>query len=139
MNSSLLAALAVTLVASGCAVTEPYAEVSGERTSRADSYEERVIVMGVDGKLDLTGSESTTIEPRPQVVVLASVRKDRRGKLSSKTVTLNAKACLRYTFAARHERMTEIHPWQLVLKNVEPIPECVAKFPDHAPQPMVGG
>lgn len=35
----------------------------------------------------------------------------------------------------RHQSMSELEPWQLVLRDVEPIPECIARFPEHRPQP----
>lgn len=133
-SSSLLA-----LLVAGCATPGPYAEVTGERTARADPHEESVIVMGVDGTLDPVGSETATIEPGFRTVLLATARKDRRGQRPMATVPLNAKPCLRYFFVARHESMTLVDPWRLVLKDVQPIPECVAKYPDAAPRPKNAG
>ena len=92
-------------------------------------------MMGIDGTLTLSRSLSETIDPGFRTILLATTRQDRRSKGSSAVVPLNAKPCLRYHFVARHESLSEVHPWQLVLKNVEPIPECVAKFPQHTPMP----
>jgi hypothetical protein len=125
----------LAVAVAGCATTGPYAEVTGEKLERADGHEEQVLIMGVDGKLDVRGSLSETIEPGQRSVLLATTRQDRRGMNASAVVPLNAKACLRYYFVARHESMLAVHPWKLVLKNVEPIPECVARFPQHAPVP----
>lgn len=119
----------------GCATTGPYAEVTGDKLERADGHEEQVLVMGVDGKLDVRGSLTETMEPGLRMVLLATARQDRRGTNSSSVVPLNAKPCLRYYFVARHESMFAVQPWKLVLKNVEPIPECVAKYPQHTPVP----
>ena len=119
----------------GCATTGPYAEVTGERIERADGKEEPVLVMGVDGKLDVMGSMTKTIDPGLRMVLLATTRQDKRGANPSGVVPLNAKPCLRYYFVARHESVFAVRPWQLVLKNVEPIAECIAKYPQHTPVP----
>lgn len=124
---------ALTLV--GCATTEPYAEIIGDRTSRTDVNEEEVLILGIDGRLDMSPSTSMMIEPGQRTVLLGTVRQDRRSKGASGVVPLNAKPCLRYYFLAQHESMTSVHPWKLVLKKVEPIPECVSTFPQHAPVP----
>lgn len=117
----------------GCATQGPYAEITGEKIGRADSFEEQVLVMGVDGKLDLTGSLTQTVEPGFRLVLMDTTRTHRRSKDTSVVMPLTAKPCLRYYFVARHESMSAVGPWQLVLKNVEPIPECVVKFPQHKP------
>jgi hypothetical protein len=119
----------------GCATPGPYAEVSGEKVLRADLNDEQVLVMGVDGRLIPRGALTETLEPGLRMVLLATTRRDRRGENPSSVVPLNAKPCLRYYFVARHESMSDVQPWQLVLKNVEPIPECVAKYPQHQPVP----
>lgn len=54
---------------------------------------------------------------------------------ASAVVPLNAKGCLRCYFVARHESTRAVHPWKPVLKNVEPIAGCVARFLQHAPVP----
>lgn len=126
----------ITLTAAmllGCATQGPYAEVSGEKIGRADSFEAQVLAMGVDGKLDVPGSLTLTLEPGLRMVLLDTTRRHRKSKDSSVVVPLNAKPCLRYYFVARHESMSEVDPWQLVLKDVQPIPECVARFPQHKP------
>ena len=128
----------LTLLSAGlvaCATSKPYAEVTGEKIGRGDGFEEQVFVMGIDGSLTLSRSLSEIIDPGFRTILLATTRQDRRSKGSSTVVPLNAKPCLRYHFVARHESLSEVHPWQLVLKNVEPIPECVAKFPQHKPIP----
>jgi hypothetical protein len=124
----------------GCATQGPYAEVSGEKIESADTLEEQVRVLGVDGKLNAPSSLTLTIEPGLRMVLLDTTRRHRmgkgKGKDSSIVVPLNAKPCLRYYFVARHESMSAVDPWQLVLKNVQPIPECVARFPLHKPVPL---
>ena len=127
--------IAIALLLAGCATRGPYAEVVGERIARADPFEEDVLVMGVDGHLELPPEKTLQIEPGPRQVLLGTVRGDRRGQDSSGIVPLNAKPCLRYFFVARHESMSALHPWRLVLKDVQPIPECVAQFPGQAPLP----
>jgi hypothetical protein len=126
---------AISVALAGCATTGPYAEVTGERLARADGREEEVVIVGIDGKLDLTRPKRSFIDPGQRMVLLDTVRQGKRRRDTSVIVPLNAKACLRYHFVARHETMTAVDPWDLVLTNVEPIPECVAKFPDHAPVP----
>lgn len=124
----------------GCATPGPYAEVTGELITRADFNEEPVIVLAVDGVQDVRGSRRARVEPGQRLVLLATARRDTGvgARKKDATVPLNAKPCLRYHFAARHESMTLVEPWQLVLKSVEPIPECVAKFPGAAPLPGGG-
>jgi hypothetical protein len=117
----------------GCATSSPYAEVSGEKVAKADGYEEEVYILGIDGKLDLTGSKTAFVEPGQRLLMLGTTRQGRSRNSASAYVPLNAKPCLRYYFVARHESMTNVEPWSIVLTNVEPIPECVAKFPGSAP------
>lgn len=131
LRTASVTPIAFTLL--GCATQGPYAEITGEKIGRADSFEEQVLVMGVDGKLDLSGSLTQTVDPGLRLVLMETTRTHRRSKDSSVVVPLTAKPCLRYYFVARHESMSAVGPWQLVLKNVEPIPECVAKFPQHMP------
>ncbi|RVT50468.1 hypothetical protein [Rubrivivax albus] len=126
--------LAIALGVTACATNAPYVEVSGYKTARADGHEEEIIIRGVDGKLDFDGLREVTIEPGAHVLLLDTAR-NRRAVDPAVLVPLNAKACLRYSFVARHETMTGLRPWQVVLKDVQPIPECVARFPDHAPVP----
>lgn len=133
-SASVYGALAALAVA-GCATPGPYAEVTGERVARADPYLSAVVVQGVDGVLDIKGSTSERLEPGLRQVMLATTRVGRRGESTAAVVPLNAKPCLRYFFVAQHESMTLVTPWKLVLKDVQPIPECVAQFPDAAPKP----
>lgn len=77
MKSLLLSALTLALVLAGCATPGPYAQVTGERSSRADPYESSVLIMGVDGHLDVPGSESAVLEPGHRMV---PVRTTRRGE-----------------------------------------------------------
>jgi hypothetical protein len=130
--SWLAAVLGVTLTA--CATNAPYAEVSGLKTARADAFEEEIIIRAVDGKLDLNSAREMTLEPGPRMLLLDSAR-NWRGAGRAAMVPLNVKACLRYQFVARHASMSDLRPWQVVLKDVQPIPECVARFPAHAPVP----
>ena len=136
MRIRLAGLVASALAAAGCATTGgPYAEITGEMVTRADPHEEEVLVYGVDGKLDLSIKKTMIIEPGRRELLLGTARQDRKVQAASVILPLNAKACLRYYFVARHETMSQVQPWKLVLKNVEPIPECVAEHPDHAPMP----
>lgn len=135
MPRTILSMAAAVLVLAGCATPGPYAEVTGERINRADPNEEDVLILGVDGQLELSATKTIQVEPGVRTMLLGTARLDRRGESASGVVPLNAKACLRYHFVARHESMSQIQPWKLVLKNVEPIPECVSKYPGSAPVP----
>lgn len=123
--------LLVAALLSACAsMGLPYAEIEGYRgAGRSDAYEESVRILAIDGKAILNGSLSERIEPGQHMVVLASARRDPRGKAKGMLAPLKAKPCMRYHFAARHESMTLHEPWTLVLKQVEPIPECQARPP----------
>ena len=133
MSNRVVLMVLIAGALTGCATSRPYAEVSGEKVTRADPREEEVFVTAVDGKLDLTGSKTAFIEPGQRLLVLDTARQGRSRNRTGAYVPLNAKPCLRYYFVARHESMTEVEPWALVLTNVEPIPECVAKYPEHPP------
>lgn len=126
-------AVATAIALGGCVTTGPYAIVEGERMARADAFEDDVLIYAVDGKLDMAPGKTQRLEPGQRELLLGTVRQDRRSAGSATVVALNAKPCLRYYFVSRHESMSQVHPWKLVLKNVEPIPECVAKYPDQAP------
>jgi hypothetical protein len=135
MSNRIAPIVLIAMALTGCATSLPYAEVSGEKVTRADPREEEVFVTAIDGKLDLRGSKTATIEPGQRLLVLDTARQGRSRNRTGAYVPLNAKPCLRYYFVARHESMTQVEPWSLVLTNVEPIPECVAKFPELAPVP----
>ena len=119
----------------GCATSRPYAEITGERIGHAGGSEEQIVVAGVDGKLTFSRSMNEIIDPGFRTLLLATTRMGRSDKGTAVIFPLTARPCLRYHFVARHESPTEVHPWQLVLAKVEPIPECVAKFPQHKPVP----
>jgi hypothetical protein len=76
-----------------------------------------------------------TIEPGFRRILVDSARPGRRAIGSSMVVPLNAKPCHRYYLVAVHENMTAVEPWELLVKEVELIPECVAKFPSAVPAP----
>lgn len=135
MRVNPLLALLTPLLAAGCATPAPYAEVTGEGSSRSDPFEEDALILAVDEQLYLTSPKKVMIDPGQRQVVLGTSRLDRRGEASNTVVPLNAKACLRYHFVARHESMSRVQPWKLVLKDVQPIPECVSRHPEHAPVP----
>ena len=135
MSSRLLTTASSLVFLAGCAAPGPYAEVTGDKITRADAREERIRLLGVDDKLELTRTMTQTIEPGFRRILMDSARQGRRSKASSMVVPLNAKPCHRYYFVAVHENMTAVEPWELLLKEVEVIPECVAKFPHTAPLP----
>ncbi len=129
----------ISLLLGACA-TQPYAEVSGDRgAGRADQLEESVRILGVDGRAVLNGSLSETVEPGQRLLMLGSTRRGPRGTSGATLVPLNAKPCMHYHFLARHESMTMVEPWTLVLSQVEPMPECLKKFPASAQPPLTKG
>ena len=130
----LLVVLAAVALA-GCATSRPYAEISGEKINHANPHEEAVFIMAIDGRLDLTRQQTALIAPGQRQLMLQTVRQVKVTNKSGADVPLNAKPCLRYHFVARHESITNVSPWTLVLASVEPIPECIARFPEHAPVP----
>lgn len=132
-SGAWLPAAAVALAFAGCATTGPYSEVTGEGLAQQTANEEDVLVLGVDGRLILSGTKTERVEPGQRLMLLGTVRQDRRSRGSSTTVPLNVKPCMRYYFVAAHENMTTVHPWQLVLKKVEPIEGCVAEPPAAKP------
>ncbi len=147
----LLASILLAIALCGCASTAqgPYAEISGERMMQADVLEEGIRILAVDEQLSLGGSQLERLEPGLRLLRLETARVQAApqfqqisrhkpllgGIKGALTLPLNAKPCLRYHVAARHESMSQIEPWQLVLRDVEPIPECIARFPEHRPQP----
>jgi hypothetical protein len=131
-------AVALALLGASCATTAPYAEITGEGLSQSTNNEEDVLILGIDGRMDMSPGKTMMIEPGQRSVLLGTVRQDRRNRGASALVPLNAKPCLRYYFIAQHESMSLVHPWKLVLKKVEPIDDCVRQFPMHAPVPAAG-
>jgi len=136
MTARTFSAVIVAITLTGCASTsQPYAEISGEKINRANPHEEEVFIMAIDGRLDPTRPKTALLEPGQRQLVLQSIRQAKATHRSGADVTLNAKPCLRYHFVARHENVTHVTPYAIVLSNVEPIPECIAKFPEHKPVP----
>ena len=121
--------IAVVMVVSGCATPGPYAEVTGERAGATDLNEESVRIVGVNGKLDLSGSLSVTIDPGKNMLLVRTTRKDGRRMSPDAMLPLNAKACTRYYVIAKHEAPLTVEPWSLEIKKVEPIGECLAQYP----------
>jgi hypothetical protein len=134
LSSYTLAVLVGALILSGCA-SVPYAEISGDKgPARADQLEENVRIVALDGRAILEGSIHERIEPGKRMLTLASARRDPRRAAVGKLIPLEARPCMRYHFFARHESMTMVDPWQLVLKEAEPISECMNRFPSVRPQ-----
>jgi hypothetical protein len=135
MSARIALVVFATVALTGCATSRPYAEISGEKINHANPHEEDVFIMAIDGRLDLTRPKTALVEPGQRQLILQSVRQVKVTNKSGADVPLNAKPCLRYRFVARHESITHVTPWALVLANVEPIPECISRFPEHAPVP----
>jgi hypothetical protein len=129
MKTQACIALFAALLLSACATPGPYAEVVGERQTHSELDEESVRIVGVDGKLDLSGSVSVTLQPGFHMLLVRTTRKGGRRGSQDATLPLNAKACLRYFVVAKHESMSLVDPWNLEIKKTEPIDECLAKFP----------
>jgi len=128
--------VALAIAFAGCA-HRPYAEVTGERTVKSDPREEDVLILAVDGLYRFGGALSENVDPGMRSLVLTTRREGRTdyGHTSS-VVALDAKACMRYQFVARHQSSFDARGWEVVLKNVEAIPGCVADAP---PKPKSDG
>lgn len=129
MTLKNLLALLVPVALAACATPGPYAEVTGDRVSVADPNEESVRIVGVNGKLDLSSPSTVTIDPGRNMLLVRTTRKDGRKMSPDAMLPLNAKPCTRYYVIAKHESQLRVEPWSLEIKKVEPIGECLAKYP----------
>ena len=137
MSKRIQIAILAALAVSGCATPGPYAEVTGERLSVSDATEEPVQIVGVGGRLLTSGPTSVAIEPGTQMLLVRTTRRDGRRVGPDAMLPLNAKPCMRYYVVAKHESQLTVEPWWLEIKKVEPIAECLAKFP-NGEQPKGG-
>lgn len=83
--------------------------------------------------------ETKTMTPGPHEVLVATLRKDMRGRHETGAIQMTIAPCQRVYLAARHESTLLVKPWQVVMKKVEPIAECLRRYPHVEPQPTSGG
>lgn len=129
MSFKHLSVLSLVFAISGCATPGPYAEVTGERLIGSDLNEVPVRIVGVNGRLDTSGTSSVRIDPGSNLLLVQTTRRAVRRPSPDAMLPLNAKGCMRYHVVAVHESSVTVEPWSLEIKKVEPIDECLAKYP----------
>lgn len=121
----------VALLLAGCASTEPYAEVTGERFDAKDVDDAELVIVGVDGRLDFSGRSTVMLEPgRHTLVMGVGPLLNGPGRSTTVEVSVEARACMRYHFLAEYDKVTAAgRLFKVVLKSTTPMPECLARFP----------
>lgn len=141
MNASTFALLASAALLTACAASgpSPYAVVTGERPTVSDPTVESVLIVGVNGRLEMRGLSEVRVEPGPVWLSVRTTRRDGRPKrVREASVVLNAKPCMRYFVIARHESQFAEEPWSAQVSQQEPIRECLDQFPGGLPLTPAG-
>ena len=124
----LLAALApLSCAAAGGMYGNAYALFEPERRSAVQDTRP-AFVLKIDGKT-VSIDRSDPVPPGAHTVELSIPGSPGMGQSSRDTLTIDAKACTRYYFAARRSSPTA-RDWKAFVATSEPIRECLKRFPE---------
>ncbi|MGE5104617.1 MAG: hypothetical protein ACM3NZ_07725 [Betaproteobacteria bacterium] len=124
----LLAALSpLTCAAAGGMYASAYALFEPERRSAVEDTRP-AFVLKIDGK-SVGIDHSDPVPPGVHAVELSIPGPPGMGQSARDTLTIEAKACTRYYFAARRSSPTA-RDWKAFVATSEPIGECLKRFPN---------
>ena len=128
--TALLAA-SVAAALGGCGATnmysQPYAQFVPERRSVTDDTRPAMVMRIDDHMVDATRDDP--IPPGVHKVEVSVPGPPGMSDPKRDVITVDAKACTRYYFAAKRATRTDTD-WHAFVAASEPIGECQKKFPD---------
>ncbi|MGE5171072.1 MAG: hypothetical protein ACM3JC_11970 [Rudaea sp.] len=124
----LLAALAPSAAAAaGGMYASPYALFEPERRSAVQDTRP-AFILKIDGR-NVSIDRSDPVPPGVHTIELSVPGAPGMGQSSHDTLTIEAKACTRYYFAARRSSPTA-RDWHAFVATTERIGECAKRFPE---------
>ena len=131
-NASRVGMLLAVLASLPCAAAggiygSAYALFEPERRSAVQDTRP-AFVLKIDGK-SVSIDRSDPVPPGVHSVELSIPGPPGMGQSSRDTLTIEAKACTRYYFAARRSSPTA-RDWKAFVATSEPIRECLKRFPE---------
>lgn len=95
------ALLAAALLAAGCAATDPFSQLTGQRWRKAELNTYPVIIISVDGTHYIERNVPLMIEPGPRKIVVQAPPAAGFSFGEQRTLELDVKPCTRYWIEAK--------------------------------------
>jgi hypothetical protein len=122
----LLPAAALAACAAGSMYDQPYALFEPHRTMQTQDMRPAYVV-GIDGA-SRGINDNYPVSPGVHEVEVSVPGAFRMGDSEREKITIDAKPCMRYLLGAKQVSLAS-RDWSPVVAAVEPIGECLRKFP----------
>lgn len=123
----LAAGLAAAAALAGCAATEPFSQLDGQRWRKAELNTFDVLIVSVDGKHYVQRpGEPVRIEPGLRRIVVQGPPAAGFRFGEQRTLELNVEPCVRYWLEAKKANALA-QDFEPRVNHREPIPGCVVK------------
>jgi hypothetical protein len=133
LNRSYWLLLATALVGMGTAPSamaskdQPWAEIRVEGVADDDLGEYDVMLVSINGAMDIDTAMLYKLPPGAQRLTVASLKRGKYGGLPTLPFTLEMKACIRYTLVASDAPPGAARSWSVAVKDESLIKACVKK------------
>jgi hypothetical protein len=126
--------LATALVGIGTAPSamagkdQPWAEIRVDGIADDDLDEYDVMLVSINGALDIDTTSLYKLPPGAQRLKVASLKRGKYGELPTLPYTLEMKPCVRYALVAHYASSDPARPWSVAVKDQSPIKACMKKY-----------
>lgn len=133
-NCSFWLLLATALVGMGTTSSamagkdQPWAEIRVAGVADDDLGEYDVMVVSINGAIDIETTTLYKLPPGAQRLKVASLKRGKYGELATLPFTLEMKPCVRYALVANYTSPGAAHTWAVAVKGESPIKACVKKY-----------
>jgi hypothetical protein len=134
LNRSFWLLLATALVGLGVTSTamagkdQPWAEIRVEGVADDDLGEYDVMLVSINGAIDIDTATLYKLPPGAQRLKVASLKRGKYGELPTLPFTLEMKPCVRYALVANYAPSGAVRAWSVAVKDESPIKACVKKY-----------
>jgi hypothetical protein len=134
LNRSFWLLLATALVGMGTAPSamagkdHPWAEIRVDGVADDDLGEYDVMLVSINGAMDIDTTSLYTLPPGTQRLKVASLKRGKHGALSTLPFTLDMKPCVRYSLVASDAPAGAARLWTVAVKDENPIKACMKKY-----------
>ena len=107
---------------------QPWAEIRVEGAADDDLGEYDVMMVSINGAMDIDTTSLYKLSPGVQRLKVASLKRGKYRELSTLPFTLEMRPCMRYSLVASYTSSDAGRPWSVEVKDESPIKACVKKY-----------
>lgn len=106
---------------------QPWAEIRVTGAADDDLGEYDVMLVSINGAIDIATTTSYTLPPGVQQLKVASLKRGKYGELPTMPFTIETKPCMRYALVASHAPPGVPRAWSIEIKSEHPIKACIKR------------